>query len=103
MNRITKKISLVLISSSLILHGCHSEPLEEEKKEEEKQAAAASGTTAYHGSHGHYHRSTPFFFHSGGSSRTSTGFQSGSSPGVHSTAGSSARGGFGGSSHGVAS
>jgi hypothetical protein len=101
-NRLTKQISLVLISSSLILHGCYSDPLDEEKKkEEEKQAAAAPGTPGgSHGiPHGHYHRSTPFFFHSGGSRPSPTG----SSSGVRSTAGSSARGGFGGAAHGVSS
>jgi hypothetical protein len=79
LNRLTKHISLVLISSSLILHGCErpvaegprvrQEPIpgagpkgeqllaermpdEEEKKKEEEQAAAsaqASGTTGGHG------------------------------------------------------
>jgi hypothetical protein len=106
-NRLTKKISLVLISSSLVLHGCHTETLEEEKKKEEEKQAAAAGTpgTSHGVSHGHYHRSTPFFFHSGSSPRSSTGFSSGSSPssGARSTAGSSARGGFGGSGHGVSS
>jgi hypothetical protein len=101
-NRLTKQISLVLISSSLILHGCHTEtPEEEKKKEEDKAAAAAPGTTGTGGGH-YYHsyRSRPFFFPIGGwgSSRV------GSSPGVRSgSVGGSVRGGFGGAAHGASS
>ena len=103
MNRLTKHISLVLISSSLILHGCHSEPIDDEKKDENARSVAP-GTT---GSGGHYHRSGPHFFHSGGyrsgTSVSSGSSRPGSSTGTRSSAGSSARGGFGGSAHGIAS
>jgi hypothetical protein len=101
-NRLTKQISLVLISSSLVLHGCHSETPEEElKKEGEKTLAGAPGTTGYHG--GHYHRATPFLVHSGSSGSSRVGASSGTGSGARSGAGVSARGGFGGSSHGVSS
>jgi hypothetical protein len=102
-NRLTKHISLVLISSSLILHGCHSEPTDEEKKGEN----APSVTPGTAGSGSHYYHSGPHFFHTGGyrsgTSVSSGSSRSGSSTGTHSSAGSSSRGGFGGSAHGIAS
>jgi len=102
MNRLTKHINLVLISSSLILHGCRGWHEEEKPKEGEKQAPAASqprgpisrGVRGYH------------YFHGGSGAWGGSG---GGRPGVRTSsggrtsAGISARGGFGASAHGVAS
>ena len=101
MNRLTKQISLVLISSSLVLHGCYSDPVEEEKKKEEEKFASTPGSpgTPNSTSGGHYHHWGPHFFY-GGSGISS---RVGSSTGFRSSAGSSVRGGFGGSAHGVSS
>ncbi len=105
MNRLTKKISLVLISSSLILHGCHRSPVDEEKKREDEKTGGAWTT----GPGGHYVHTGPHFYHFGsqGASRvgSSSCFRSGggSSSGTRSGIGGSARGGFGGSAHGVGS
>ena len=104
MNRLTKQISLVLISSSLILHGCHREPLDEEKKRDE----TTPGTWST-GSGSHYFHTGPHFYHYGGSgaprvgSSPGVGSHVGSSSGVRSGIGGSTRGGFGGSAHGVSS
>jgi hypothetical protein len=96
-NRLTKHISLVLISSSLVLHGCHSRTLDEEKKREDGKTPA--GGTWGTGTGGHYIPTGPHFYHFGGSGSSRVG----SSPGGGSAAGGSARGGFGGSAHGVSS
>ena len=90
MNRLTKQISLVLISSSLILHGCQQPPDKDERKDGNAPASYGAGYS-YHG--GGYHFFP--FFHSGGVSSVSGGRTGAIS--------SSARGGFGSSAHGVGS
>jgi len=97
-NRLTKHISLVLISSSLVLHGCHTGTLDEEKKKEDEQTPAG-GTWGTGTRGGHYVHTGPHFYHFGGRSSSRVG----SGPGVRSGVGSSARGGFGGAAHGVSS
>jgi hypothetical protein len=121
-NRLTQHIGLVLISSSLVLHGCHRPAMEDkkrvviagqqpaEKEKEELQANQPPGSTATGSSgahHGGYHgghlfrrgvtaaplfRSTP-----SPSAARSSGFSS------HPSSAGSVRGGFGGSAHGVSS
>ena len=108
MNRLTKHISLVLISSSLVLHGCHRDSLDEEKKTEDEKTPAG-GTWGTGSGGGHYVHTGSRFYHFGGpgTSRvgSSPGVRSGvgGSSGVRSGIGSSARGGFGGTAHGVGS
>lgn len=106
MNRLTKKISLVLISSSLAMHGCYQEPKtpEEEKRDEQGQNASGSGASG-HRSHTSF---WPIFLGggrgSGGTSvspSTRSGFRSGGAS--HGSVGGSSRGGFGSSAHGVGS
>jgi len=118
MNRLTKKIGLVLISSSLILHGCERSLTEEEKKkQEEEQAAAAPAGTGTGGSHGYHPHVVPFFYGSryrSGATGTrpgTTGIGTGTShfsgastgSGGRSGANVSTRGGFGATAHGVSS
>lgn len=81
MNRLTKQISLVLISSSLVLAGCRQQPPPGKEKEKDNPTGGS-------GFHGGYHPSV------GGGSRSGT-----SSSGVTG----SSRGGFGSSSAGVSS
>ena len=98
MNRLTKHISLVLISSSLVLHGCHRGALDEEqKKEDEKTPVGGTWGTGSGG--GHYVHTGSRFYHFGGPGASRVG----SRPGARSGVGSSARGGFGGTAHGVGS
>lgn len=103
MNRLTKQISLVLVSSSLILHGCHREVPEEEKKkkEEEKALAGERATTGTGVRHGYPWG--PHFYHFGGRGFSRVGSSTGVRSGTRSGVGSSVRGGFGGMAHGVAS
>jgi len=129
MNRLTKQISLILISSSLVLHGCHREVPEEAKQQQEDKpwgegvpppekeqqpggSATTSGHTGQTGSH-YYPHSRPVFvpLPIGGRSGTtaSRGPTTGPTSGSTSTAlsgrsavGGSARGGFGGVAHGIA-
>ncbi len=100
MNRLTKQISLVLVSSSLVLHGCHSEPVAEAEKTEEEKAAAA-GPAGQGSTSGHPHHWGPHFFHGSRGISSSPGARS--SAGSRFSAGGSTRGGFGASAHGVAS
>ena len=112
MNRLTKQICLVLISSSLVLHGCHRSLTDEEKKKEEEQAGAAAGTGtgSTYGYHSGYH---PGFYHGyyggplfhSGTTGAGTPHISGGSGSRGSASGTSAsvHGGFGGSAHGVGS
>jgi hypothetical protein len=83
MNRLTQHIGLVLISSSLILHGCVRAP------DEEKKDQLSPG---FHGVH-----SYP------GVGRTPSGSQTGVTPGAQPSSTGSVRGGFGASSQGVTS
>ena len=115
MNRLTKHIGLVLISSSLILHGCERSLTEEEKKKKEEEqtaaTAAGTGTGATHG----YHPGVSHFFYGGsrypsGTAGTRTGTTGAShfsgtstSSGSRSGTSVSTRGGFGASAHGVSS
>jgi hypothetical protein len=111
-NRLTKQIGLVLISSSLILHGCERSLTEEEKKKEEEQAAATSGgagtsgTRGYHSGPSHfYYGRSPYPSGTAGS-RTGTSSFSGTSTsrgGSRSGTSVSTRGGFGAAAHGVSS
>jgi len=118
-NRLTKQIGLVLISSSLILHGCERSLTEEEKKKKEEEqtaaAAAGTGTGATHG----YHPGVSHFYYGGsrypsgttGTRPGTTGIGTGAShfsgtstsSGGRSGAGVSTRGGFGATAHGVSS
>ena len=82
MNRFTKQISLVLISSSLILGGCRTNEEDKDKKDQPPR----TGT----------HSSVPHAVHGGGGS---TGSSSVSPSGTMG----STRGGFGGSAHGSVS
>jgi hypothetical protein len=149
MNRLTKHINLVLISSSLILHGCRGwedEKARARKKEENKaeqeqlvgpdgtviagpvpaEAVPGSSTSGYtSGTHGgshiqHYPHYIPVpigggwrgtapsvspGLRSGAGGSPASGIRPGGSSsggGARSSVGS-ARGGFGGSAHGVAS
>lgn len=100
MNRLTKEIGLVLISSSLVLYGCHKpQPMGETQRvcgppgsDEDMQTTAQS--TATSGYHSHSHGHVPIFL-GGGRGR--------SGPGPSKTVGGSVRGGFGASAHGVSS
>ncbi len=108
MNRLTKQIGLVLISSSLILHGCERSLTEEEtKKKEEEQTAAAAAGTGTGATHGYHPGVSPFYY---GGSRYPSGTTGAShfsgtstSSGSRSGAGVSTRGGFGATAHGVSS
>jgi len=130
MNRLTKQISLVLISSALVLHGCErplseaernqieaQRKLKEEQDLEEGVATyndpsqpSASGSASTHTAHG-YRRGFFFIPWGGGSTGSrstgsgSMGVRSGPS-GTHSGSPSSVgsvRGGFGGSAHSASS
>ena len=95
MNRLTKHISLVLISSSLVLHGC-AEPDDEDQPQQPAPPGSSGSTGLPHGQSG-YHGGSHFWGvpHSGwGSGSRGTG---------PSSTGGSSRGGFGGSSHGAGS
>lgn len=108
MNRLTKQVNLVLISSSLVLHGCRGWHEEEQKGDPQRQLQQTGTQGTQNRTHtSHHTRFFPFF---GGSSRSSV------SPGVHSgirsggssstsrsSVGGSARGGFGASAHGASS
>lgn len=98
-NNLTKKISVALVSSSLILNGCKSH--DPEKKEEENQVVHSGGGGAvyphwWYFYHGGYHSGGGTYHPSGGgvhiSGARGGGFKS--SPSV-----SSSRGGFGASGH----
>lgn len=90
MTRMTKSISLVLVSSSLILAGCPAPTPLEETKEEEK------GTS--HSGRGFHPR-----YYGGGHSPGAHSHTSGSSSGRPGGHVSSHSGGFGGSGHAVGS
>jgi len=134
MNRLTRQISLILISSSLVLNGCHRKVVEEAKQYQEGKpwqegdpppppggeplgdcsgttygtaSGTAPGTTPHTGAH-YGSRSRPVFvpiMPLGGRSGSSVG--RGATPGRTTTGtsslGGSSRGGFGSTSHGVAS
>jgi hypothetical protein len=110
-NRLTKRICLVLISSSLVLHGCGRSLTEEEKKEKEEEqpaAAAGPGTGSTHGFHPGFHPGYyggPLFPSRTTGVGTGTSHFSGTSgsPGSRPGASVSTRGGFGASAHGVSS
>lgn len=100
MNRLTRQISLVLISSSLFLYGCADQEGPRDEKDRENQPG---GGAAHHS-----HHSGGWFPMFWGSSNRSTGIRSGSHTRSSSSSGSShvggsSRGGFGGSAHGVSS
>ena len=115
MNRLTEKIALVLVSSSLALFGCTPQQQEAEKLEDDEfhstaGTSALSGTgSPGSGSHlqptTHTHYGFPFYsFFNGGGSGVRPGASSFSGRGGSSFSGSSqggsSRGGFGGSAHG---
>jgi hypothetical protein len=110
-NRLTKQICLVLISSSLVLHGCGRSLTEEEKKKrQDEQAAAAGGpssgsTYGYHpGFHWGYFGGPRFPSGATGVGVGTSHFSgTGTSPGGRSAAGASVHGGFGATGHGVSS
>jgi hypothetical protein len=93
MNRFTKQISLVLISSSLILHGCEEQPEKDQKKDGNSPASSSGSSHAYHGVGSHY---VPVFHSTGSGISSMSGRSSGSIS-------SSSRGGFGSTAHGVSS
>jgi hypothetical protein len=110
-NRLTKEIGLVLISSSLVLHGC-SRPEEPDLVQNPNPQNRPSGTSS---NTWHSHPSHVPFYH-GGYYGSSGGYRPGSSMGssgiagsaagassVSSHAGGSARGGFGATGHGASS
>lgn len=109
MNRLTKNISLVLISSSLALYGCQppaSKPLDKSTNDDQPGSPSTTSngsrsqpSSPHHGSHVVPHVWGPSQA-SGLHSRPSS---SGPSSAGHSSSVSSARGGFGSSAHGVAS
>jgi len=104
MNRLTRQISLVLISSSLFLYGCADQEGPRDEKDRENQPGGGTSHPSHH-TGGHSGGWFPMFW--GGSSR-STGIRSGShtsssSSSSSSHVGGSSRGGFGGSAHGVSS
>ncbi len=90
MNRLTKSIGLVLIASSLGLHGCANEPDDDDRRDNPQNSP--SGT-----SQGWHH-----YGGSGFVTRTSVTRSVPVSGGFGSLAhpGGSVRGGFGGSAHG---
>jgi len=92
---ITKKIGLVLISSSLILHGCAHHTPEQDPAQEGQPAAQGGGTGWWY-----FHHSGGGGFHPG---RTSGGGVvvggGGRSGGFTSSPSVSARGGFGSAGH----
>ncbi len=94
MNRLTKQIQLVLISSSLVLAGC-AKDCEEEKQDQTPQQTTGSSSGSHGGHTGFHHY--PVFIH-GPAARPGTG-----GAGGHSSIGGSTRGGFGASAHGVGS
>jgi hypothetical protein len=96
MNRITKKISLALISSSLVMHGCDSPPetlaerddFSETTSETSSlvQSGSSSGTSSGTSS-SYHHRSSgwaflPWFFSSGNYNRTGVSGMSNNTHGV---------------------
>ena len=155
MNRLTKQISLVLVSSSLILSGCHraappqapmvqrppqqpsgvpvgpdgqplaERPLDEEQKTDETKqqegqpGSSGTSSSSHTSSHGYYHSGygrhfIPIPIPMGGSRpspspgprpgfASSSGSHASTSGSSSRSTGSSIRGGFGASSHGVAS
>jgi hypothetical protein len=93
MNRLTKHISLVLISSSLILHGCEQPRDKEEQKDKNSPTSSTGGGHSSYTGGSHY---IPFVHSSG---YGASGISSGRSGAVSSFS----RGGFGSSAHGVSS
>jgi hypothetical protein len=131
MNRLTRQISLVLISSSLVLHGCHHRVPEEAKQQQEDkpwdEGVPPPGTDQQQGSSpdtsGHVGHIGTHYYPRGGSifvpvpvgggggpmpSRgpttgpSSSSLSGRSALGGRSAVGGSARGGFGGVAHGIA-
>ena len=118
MNRLTKHIALVLISSSLVLAGCGTAPeFEDEEEQQPLQtsggtsdqtgapgyagASGYQGTPAYTGTSGYagasgYHGGAPYH---GGYVGGYHGVGISSYGGGHSARGGSVRGGFGGAGH----
>jgi hypothetical protein len=100
--RLSKQISLVLISSSLALHGCERPLSDDQRRQRELQAGGTAvqtgtGGRSYGGSH--FYHSGPRFF----PTSVSPGVSGAHSGATHSSVGGSARGGFGGSGHAAAS
>jgi hypothetical protein len=94
MNRLTKKICLVLISSSLAMHGCGHGPDPEEKTEEPGNQSHSRS------SHGH-HTFIPWGVGRSGPVVSPSGSPSpGAGASSHFTSSGSARGGFGTTAHG---
>lgn len=102
MNRLTKKIGLVLISSSLVLSGCGQNESEDAEGGDASWGKDSAAGSAGSGSHvGNFSSHSPFYtpgyqHYSNGGSHPSTGFFS-------SFSGGSVRGGFGASAHGGSS
>jgi hypothetical protein len=109
MKPLTKKIGLVLISSSLILNGCahHSPVVENEKKDDEPDGWYFHSPGGFYRTGGYYSGGgfSPVYVPvgtSGGGYRSGGGFSSGSSHiggsgGFHTSI--SSRGGFGSAGH----
>jgi hypothetical protein len=100
MNRLTKQIALLLISSSSILCGCVENERDEDKDGQPPQAGNP-GLRVSHGAH-------PIFYsggHSfgGGGGETARLAAPGTSGVVHGVGAGSVRGGFGASAHGAGS
>jgi hypothetical protein len=89
MDRLTKSIGLVLIASSLGLHGCSNEPNDENLRNDPQGRSTGSGSHVYGSHHGGYGGGYYGGYHGGGWLGALFGH-----------AGPSARGGFGGSAHG---
>jgi hypothetical protein len=87
-NKLTKKIALVLISSSLLISGCRRPPDDEDQDDQQAQAHSSGW---HGGGHGVF---VPAMGRTGAS-------QSGTSTGSASVS-SSARGGFGATGHAAA-
>ena len=104
-NRLTKQISLVLISSSLILHGCYEPEKKEDDPENPQPAPAGAGAGTSNAAHHHHPGGWFFGWPSRGSYGSSVGSSRSGSSGFHgsSISGGSSRGGFGASAHGVSS
>jgi hypothetical protein len=102
-NRLTKNIALVLISSSLVLSGCGGEEEREDfgggPFDSGHGTAYNSGYNGGHSSHIYYHNGS--LYHGGGSVQPGSSFgHSFGSFGGSSHVGST-RGGFGASGHGA--
>ena len=100
MNRLTKKIGLVLISSSLVLSGCglhEDEIAERDNGQWGKDSGTARGSNSGNSSSYHHSYFPGYRQFSNGGSHAGTSFFSSYGGGSH---GGSSRGGFGASAHG---